>query len=210
MLIPANVIINKVISDFRPAATTWYVDGLKWIEEGLKEIGYNSGQTDVRVERTLVDGRAVLPCSLESLLGVYYEDCWLGHLDAPTPDESVRGRKSVHNIHWWKYKPPYVVCSMLTGTIEIHYLDFERSDDGAVMVPDFEDVKNALAYKIMMQLILQGMPHHVLDYATAFQMWEKYLNLARGVIAYPSPYEYDAIMAYWNNVNGHSTNNQWK
>lgn len=210
MLIPANVIINKVIADFRPATTTWYVDGLKWIEEGLKEIGYNGGQTDRRVERTLVDGRAVLPCAMESLLGVYYEDCWLDHLDAPTPDESVRIRKRVHNIHWWKYKPPYIVCSFLTGVIEIHYLDFERSDDGAVMVPDFEEVKNALAYKIMMQLMLQGMPHHVLDYPTCFQMWEKYKDLSRGVIAYPTPYEYDAIMSYWNNVMGHSTNSQWK
>lgn len=208
-LIPSEVIINKVITDFRPNNTGWIVDGLRWIEEGLREIGYNGGQQEIRKTLVVDNMRAVLPCTLESLLGVYYQDCWLPMLNAPAPDESVVGRTRLHNIDYWDFAYPYIKTSFTTGEIEVHYLDFVRDGEGKVMVPDVEEAKTALAYKVMMQLIMQGMSHHVFSFKDAKALWEDYKWRAQGIIAFPSPPEYQRIMRYWNTVNGVNFNGHW-
>ena len=208
-LIPSEVIINKVIQDFRPNNTGWIVDGLRWIEEGLREIGYNGGQEEVRKTVAVVDMRATLPCSIENLLGVYYEGCWLPMLNAPAPDNSVIARTSLHNTAYIDIAFPYIKTSFISGDIEVHYLDFARDEEGKVLVPDVEEAKTALAYKIIMQLILQGMSHHIFSFKDAKDLWEDYKWKAQGIIAFPSPPEYQRIMSYWNNITGHSRNSHW-
>lgn len=88
---------------------------------------------------------------------------------------------------FYKLMPGYIQTSFETGEITVYFTKIPTDDDGYVLVPDNESLKEALYWFVRARLIGRGYDDAVFSYKDCNDMWEKYSIKAASEISTPSP-----------------------
>lgn len=87
---------------------------------------------------------------------------------------------------YYKIEGNYIQTSFEEGYIKIHYNALPVCSEGYPLIPDSENLKQALEWHVIRRLIGSGYEHKVFNYVFADNEFEKYANRAMNEISYPS------------------------
>lgn len=100
-------------------------------------------------------------------------DQYTGYHSFDPPPPQVRNHYYTVNMH-------VLFTSFEKGPVEIHYHRFPIDDEGYPMMPDNDDLKEAILHYVMAKLILRGdIEARHLDYRTAMHEYKQHMIRAR-------------------------------
>lgn len=115
-------------------------------------------------------------------------------MEISTPADSSYSQSQLFNAsslpychHWYRDLPECIETSLEKGMIRVNYLGIPVDTDGYPLIPDNENYKEAIYYKVRMKLIEAGYPDPTMKWEICMQLFEKYAGRAMGEIRYPSP-----------------------
>lgn len=190
-------IIAKVHRDFKIPDTGWYNDGIEWIHDALMEIGTKEVLVHKSISRKVLEGKVLLPCTLDLFLGVQYNDCFLDRVDKVVEKENNYGIGTKYQI-----LGPYILVDLPDDTeIVLHYKNFAVDGSGYPMIPNMQSVRQALEWKLMLMLLQSGMYQHtIISYEFADGRYRHFRDLACNDLLQVSPEEIDEINRDWRSI----------
>lgn len=197
-------IINKVHRDFRIPDTGWYDDAIQWVHDALSEIGTPFVLEHCTKTVKVKEGKIKMPCTIDLFIGVKQNDCFLTKIDKNIKVDGSYLRTK------YQIKGVYILLDFLDDTeFELHWKSFPVDCDGFPLVPNMQSVRNAIEWKIVVMLLQGGYQHPVIDYKTAFDMYEnKYKGLATNDLQTPTPDQMNSISQDWRSIGLGFNNNQ--
>lgn len=189
-LVSSKIIHAAVNRDFRVSNQGWYADANIWIGNGLLEMGTFVPFIKQTKSVKVINNIAKLPCDAESIINIIY--C-LKPLDRLSTSLIRIGQSD-----WYSVKNGRLEFSFEKGDIEINYLTIPFDCDNYVMIPDNIFVIDALKWKCMMQLCLQGLTHPVVNYEMAHAEWDEKKGMAANQMELKTPDELSSILTNFN------------
>ena len=95
--------------------------------------------------------------------------------------------------YWYRDLPDCIETSLSNGMIRVNFMQIPMDEEGFPLIPDNENYKEAIYYKIRQKLIEAGYPDSVLKWEVCMQLFEKYAGRALGEIRYPSTDRIEAM-----------------
>jgi hypothetical protein len=167
----SQVILGRVKRLF--TSTDWTSMATLYIADAIQEIGLNystiykttKGNDLDKCDSCLVEvdnHLAEIPSDLEILVKIEYN----GYRLPISKDKSIYGLNECDDYIWNKgftscidyytIEPNKIRTTFESGKIKIFYKAFECDNDGFIMIPDIIEFKNALTWKVMSALLLEG------------------------------------------------------
>jgi len=190
-LISSKTILGKVARDFNPSSDSWTGHAMQWIGEAFGMMHRVGNQVLTKKSVGFVDYKAVMPCNVESLQYLCYNDMYFP-LNKPTKlSASDCGLNSCLSIGY--INGTNIIMPDETGTVVMHYMTIQTDNEGFPLVTKNDEVLQAAAWYVIRGLLLRGESHPVLNFQIADQMWEKYLPRAINSANFPSPIEQESF-----------------
>lgn len=178
--IPFNQVVGRFLKEFNITDTTYVDDIPQWVEDavGIIEIP-NYYQTRHSILK-VVDSKALLPCDLDHLLGIWITDGFnkandvrqLARLfirNAPLIGHGVNSGGSSGN--YGTIDVNHLHTSFVKGYVYVVYKGIPIDCDGFPLVPKDTKLIHALHYYFLYRMALSGFTHPVIDFKTAYQQW---------------------------------------
>lgn len=211
-------------------AVAWIGEGLEMIGHFSGTYRKSSpvkGETGAIVTK---NHRAKLPCDLESIFGVEYNgyrlpyggDITLPGLVCDERTTAIEPQNVDHNEEllmgtskvnisplpaqsiptndYYQINPDYIITSFESGHVRLHYNAFYTDKDGLPLIPDRSEFVVALSWYIMMNMLLGGYKHPVVNFQEAQRQWDHYATLAANYAAYPSIDKMDLFRRMWTRM----------
>lgn len=175
-------IISKVYRDFKPSNSNWIVDAIEWIGEAIDVIKCYPALVQKTEEVKVTGYRARIPCDLEVMLGVEYNNMRLprsGGINIQDYQCSCLDNLTCSPDESYILNPNYIQTTFEEGCVKFHYKGIETDAEGFPTVPDNTIVQEAISWYIMRQMCLRGFRHQTVDFGMANAMWEKYYPKAQ-------------------------------
>lgn len=168
-------VLAQIYRDFKPSHSGWAEDAIEWIADAIEIMKCNQSYAEQSVELKVVDYRAKLPCEVESVLGIVYENSRLtrnGGLNHKFPDKNSCLSSMLPNVtNSYSLNPNYIHTSFAEGCILVYYQGYELDCDGYPFVIDDAVYRDALKWYVLMIMLGRGFKHQVFGYKDALQMW---------------------------------------
>lgn len=211
--ISSKQLIGRVISDLNLQDTSYVDDMKRWIEEGIEIMEIPSYYV-YKTHRAIVNGRkASLPCDAQYIQSVLLDsNCWVNE----NYDNNYifnLNRIIIRNSPMLGAGIRIPVIENAFGTIDGGFLNvtFDRGAvlfvykgvpcdcDGYPMVPKDAKVYEAFNFYMIYKLGLAGFKHPVMNWDSAYQLWEKHYPRAANSVNWFTPQEYQEFTEMWNN-----------
>lgn len=219
-------IIAKVKRDFGINTSGWIGDAVEWIGEVLQETGHRDGFETDHADVSITDNRGEYPCNYYMLLGVEYEGrrlrqrtsvrpanrqmakyqngntdqtYLLANLETHLPEIRALSRLPDSKSDYYQ-SGTYLETSFATGTVRLYYLAFPLDENGFPLIPDVQNLKNAMAWYILSKWLANGNTHPSFDYQSAEARYNEQVRKAKGYMKYPSPDERAAFTSMWTSI----------
>jgi hypothetical protein len=151
-----HVVISKVVRDLGlgDKEINWQ-DMIEWLAEGLKDIGAYQQFTHKQEVLEVEDFKAELPCDFHAMVRIM--DCDLINNRYLIGDSSTTINSTTsYGSNDYKINHNIITVGFQTGTVTIQYLAFPIDENNLPLVPDNDEFRRALFWKIAYQLGIQG------------------------------------------------------
>lgn len=188
-LISSKTIIAELYSDFNITNDDWVHKAQRHMARGLgimKIDGYYERAFHVEAVKEF---KAPLPCDEKYILVVLSNVSGRITRLPLTRDLSFGAdfsQVATSNIYKGAINFNNLQTNFETGTIMYIYYRVPCDKDGHLLIPDNDDVLEALPYFIMYKLSLSGYKHPVIDMDMAYNRWKELYPRARNSMNYPS------------------------
>ena len=189
---------------------TSYVDDIPQLVEDAVEI-MGIPNYYVYKHRVLVvkDYRATIPCDIQHLNGI-----WVTNTCSEAQDINQLKRLFIRNvdllgkgIQTSKHETAYgsingrtVHTSFSDGLLYMSYTGIPLDCDGYPLVPKDAKFNEALQYYFIYRMSLSGYKHPLIDFQTAFQLWERKYPAAANSVNWFDLQDYQEFTEMWTNV----------
>jgi hypothetical protein len=155
-----KILVSEVVSNLALGDREInYQDMYSWIADGLKHIGAYYQFTHKTADIEIEDYKGELPCDFYAMVrymgsnqstdSIFSNSYLIGDSDTTVENTS-------NNTNNYKINHNIITVGFREGTFSIQYLAFPLDDEGLPMVPDNEEYRNALYWKIIFHLGMQG------------------------------------------------------
>lgn len=87
-----------------------------------------------------------------------------------------------HNKEYYVEDVDGLRFSMEEGVVVLHYRALPTDEMGYPLIPDYPSYKEAMYYWVLQKMMAAGMKHKVFRWQDVFQLYEKYLPMARSEV----------------------------
>lgn len=198
--VSSDIIISKIYRDFKPNNSGWVQDALEWIGEGLEIIGAFTGMERKPFCVKIVDYKGKLPCGLEQIDGISYNNFRLPHSNSTN---DIRNRCTdipLHTTEFCSFNPNYIQTSFEKGEVIIYAQVLPTDCNGLPMIPDNTLCKIALSWYCMTMMLSRGFKHQTFSYKDALAMWNLYYPQAQNDMNYPDIERYEHFTKTWTSL----------
>lgn len=199
-LVSSGYLIGKVHRDFRPPVKGWHADAHEWIGEALGIMNCVVGMVTTQCKAVVKNYRVKIPCPVETLHGVVFENCKLTLINGSIMVDRVAQileHAKQHPIHHYQVNPGFIHFSFEEGEVELFYDSFPTDQNGLPMIPKDFKVFEALSWYIMKQLCMRGMKHPVINYDRALERWETLYPRAQNSMKQMTVAQREAFSRNW-------------
>lgn len=212
--ISSKQLIGRIIEDLNLQDIS-YVDTMKrWIEDAVDIMEIPSYYVYKRERKQVVNGRVSLPCDEKFLSAVLTDiNCYVNEDWDRLPYIYGLQRIIIRNNAMLGAGVNIPVILNAFGTINGNFVNmtFDKGavlfvykgapcdNEGFPMVPNDAKVFEAFNFYMIYKLGLTGFKHPVMDWNTAYQLWEKHYPRAANSVNWFSPQEYQEFTEMWNN-----------
>lgn len=164
---------------------------IEWIGSGIELIGILPAMERVDKNFTVCGGRIHLPCNLYLINSVSHDSQWLPYgsqtfnYDMHCTD-CVNQSVDCNLPYSYIINPNYLQTNVPDDEIIcISYIQYATDEDGFPLIPDKEEVKQALFWRCVTNLMLGGFehPNKEITYTYADAQWYKYCGMASSNLA---------------------------
>lgn len=197
--VSSDIVIAKVYRDFKPSNSSWIGDAIEWIGEAVEIIGCFTGYKQISKKYTVVDHRVKLPCDIEQLLGIEYNNMRLqrnGGINSKA-ECSCLDNLTCSIDESYSLNPNYIQTTFQDGEIILHYYAIDVDCNGFPTIIDNPKVKEAISWRIMRGMLLRGHKHQVVDFKYADAMWEKFYPQAQNACKLSDIDDYEVFKKSW-------------
>lgn len=194
-------VIRSVQGIFKIEGSSWINDVPDWIGEAIEEMGTGVELKPTHRDLEVKNHRLLLPCSIEVLRGVFYEDHFLlAKNNAFVNQKVLKNNLPVDRREWYKIIGNYIQTSFEKGTVTIYYETVPLDKDGLPMIIDNPKMIQALRWKIVSFLLLGGYKHSQLTFDYADMRYRKLRDEVSNDMKMPRPEEIGTVLAGWMDV----------
>jgi hypothetical protein len=194
-------VINSVQSIFKIEGSGWIGNVPDWIGEAIEEMGTGTELKTTKRDLAVSEYKLLLPCSIEVLRGVYYDDHFLLCKNHAFRNQTLRENSfPVSEKEWYKIIGNYIQTSFKEGTVTIYYDTVPLDKDGLPMVIDNPKMIQALRWKIISFLLLGGYKHPQFNFEYADMRYSKLRDEVSNDMKMPRPEEIGIVLAGWMDV----------
>lgn len=201
--------IGRFFKEFGIDETSYINDIPQWVEDAVHIIGIPNYYVYKFRNVAIDQNRGILPCDIENLHSVYIN----GNPSEPFNIRSAR-RLVIRNAPligngvntancetaYATINGNFIHTSFYKGFVYFVYSGMPLDCDGYPLVPKDAKLNEALQYYFISRMSLSGYKHPVLDYKTAFQLWEKTYPEARNSVNWMDLQDYQDFTEMWNNI----------
>lgn len=188
-LISSKTIIGELYSDFNITNDDWTGKAQRHMAralglmkiDGYYEIGFHM--------ENVAEFNAPLPCDTKYILAVLSNASGTITrlpLTRSLPLGANFSNIAYHNTFKGRINFNTLRTNFETGTVMYIYYRIPKGEDGGLLIPDNDDVLEALPYYLIYKMSLSGYKHPVIDINTADAKWRELYPRARNSMNYPS------------------------
>ena len=201
--------IGRFIKEFGLESTAYTEDMPEWVEDAVEVIGIPNYYVTRYYLGKVNSYRCKLPCDILNLFGIYVTDT-LSTTDKPETLKRLFLRNSplfgnkggymtTEGASYGSISGGYLQTSFETGQVYMIYKGIPVDSEGFPLVPKDAKFAEALRYYFIYRMSLSGYKHPVIDFKTAYQMWEKLYPAAGNSINWMDLQEYQEFTEMWTN-----------
>lgn len=195
-------VIARIADDYGMVGSDWITSSFEWIPQAIGKLRTSIPYEPTHLDVDVVDFKAYLPCDIQDLHFVTFEDKWL-----PIKRNGVRLEKccstnyAEHHFHFAVMNPDFLQTSFQEGTVRFYYLGLPLDDEGFPKVIDNEYYLEAISNYVVFKAILKGYKHQSgMTWQEAEARWIASVPKARNNIKYPSISTAEKILKDFNNL----------
>ncbi len=181
---------------------------IEWIGSGIELIGIVPAMERVDQHFTVCGGRVALPCDLYLINSIAYNNQWLPYGSQTFNydmhcDNCVNHNSPCDLPYSYILNPNYLQTNIPDDeVICISYVKYVTDEDGFPLIPNKEEVMQALFWKCVANLMLGGFEHPNKDitYRFADEQWYKYCGQASSNLAIMDKGRRQAFMNSWRRL----------
>ena len=207
-LITTRQFIGRVLTVLGLDTTAYAHMFPQMIEDAIGIIGIPDYYVTKYAYIPIVQHKGQLPCDIE-----HTHSFWVGKHNCEETSAKNLCRLVIRNnpligkmikapIHDKAYGTTngrFIETSFDKGTVILVYKGMPCDNEGFPLVPDNPDLLQALEYYVIMRLALIGYKHPIIDYSSAYQLWEKHYPRAGNSVNWMNLEEYQEFTEMWNN-----------
>lgn len=200
--------IGRFLREYGIDDSSYIADIPIWVEEAVSLIGIPNYYV-IRKEVIEIDrNKGILPCDIEHIYGYFVSaNC----SDDVTRDNYRRlvirnaplignGITSVnHETAYGTVDGNFLNTSFYKGKVMVVYKGIPLDCDGFPLVPKNAEFNQAIQFYFIYRMALSGFKHPVIDFQTAYDLWEKHYPRAGNSINWMDLQEYQEFTEMWTN-----------
>lgn len=202
-------LIGRFLKEYAIDDTNYVESMPQWVEDAIEIIGIPHYYVIRRQMVKILQNRAPLPCNIDSLHGVYVSAS-LSNI-APNVKElkklTIRNAYNIgkdsnlpyHDHAYGSIDGGFLNTSFPQGYAYYVYRGLPLDDEGFPQVPNNTDFTIAIFNFFIYRMSLSGYKHPVIDFNTAFQMWEKHYPIARNSLNMMDRQDMEEFTTMWTN-----------
>ena len=201
--------IGRFLKELGLEDTSYAQDIPQWVEDAVQIMGIPNYYIHKHKVIKIEDHRGLLPCDIENVFGYWVTnkygkaksaDCLrrLFIRDSPLFGRGLDNTNS--SVAFGTTNGGFIETSFKTGLVYIVYKGMPLDCDGYPLVPKDAKVNEALQYYFIYKMSLSGYKHPVIDFNTAYQMWNKLYPAAANSINWMDLQDYQEFTEMWTNV----------
>lgn len=200
-------IIARVYRTFQPQNADWIYDAIEWAGEALEHIGH-IGQYERKPHIINVKNHtAVLPCDLVVLESVWYQGKRVPYGGSKIDfcdDKYTTNVDVINNVDfpYYQLELDHIKTSFESGELTIYYQAYKTDEDGFPLIPDEHEFKEAVTWRIVSQMLLQGWQpgNNQINFQIADQKYEQNVVRASNRAKFPTPDRMETIRRFWTQM----------
>lgn len=201
-LISSNTIIGELFTDFNITNTDWVASAQRHLARGLAIMKLSKFYELSFSFKTIREYNAELPCDLRYLLTVLVYDegsIWRLPLTGSSSLGVLFKDLNPHNIYQGAVNYNSLRTNIEEANIIYVYHRIPKDEEGNLLIPNQEDVLEALPYFVIAKLSLSGYKHPVISREEAEAKWAALYPRARNVVNFMSIEQRDRFSKMYNN-----------
>ena len=188
-LISSKAIIAELYSDFNITSDDWVHKAQRHMARGLGIMKVDGFHEIAYHLEEVLEFNAPLPCDSKYVLVVLSNST--GRITRlPLTRDVALGKDfsqiATHTIHKGTINFNSLRTNFKDGTVMYIYKRLPCDDEGNLLIPDNDDVKEALPYFLISKLSLSGYKHPVIDIDRAEAKWKELYPIAKNSMNYYS------------------------
>lgn len=200
--------IGRFLKEYGLEDTSYVEDLPQWVEDAINIIGISNYYVYKYKLLTVTGSKVCLPCGIENLYGFWVTDS----IDVASEKNQMKrlvirnnpligkGVKDEDNVLLYgNINGSYLHTSFETGKVYLVYTGVPLDEEGYPLVPKDAKLNEALQYYFIYKMSLSGFKHPVIDFKTAYQMWEKLYPSAGNSINWMDLQDYQEFTELWTN-----------
>lgn len=179
--ISSDEIIASVWGTFKINYSDWQGLARQWVADSLSLMGIFNSLEDVSTDIHFTDGIAHVPVKFQVLRAVEYNGVRIGKSMSMNHynRDKTKADESVIEYSFDKSKSN-VIINADEGCLTFHYKSIPVDCNGFPMVLDDANLKEAIKWYVLYQIILNGYKHPAgIDWREAYQMFQQYHGWAK-------------------------------
>jgi hypothetical protein len=178
------------------------------IEDAISIIGIPDYYINKDASIPIINHKGQLPCDIEHAHSFWvgktlYDEsnatnlCRLIIRNNPLIGKAIKA--PIHDTAYGTTNGRFIEVTFEKGIVILVYKGLPCDEEGFPLVPSDADFLQALEYYCIMRLALTGYKHPILDYNSAYQLWEKHYPRAGNSVNWMNLEEYQEFTEMWNN-----------
>ncbi len=201
--------IGRFIKEFGLEDTSYVEDIPQWVEDAINIIGISNYYIYKHKLVKVQNHKAQIPCDIENLYGIWVANDFCDNTNnnnlkrlfirnSPLLGTAIKTAK--HDSAYASINGRYIHTSFETGNIYIAYTGIPLDCEGFPLVPKDAKLNEALQYYFIYRMSLSGFKHPIIDFKTAYQMWQQTYPAAGNSINWMDLQDYQDFTELWTNT----------
>jgi hypothetical protein len=198
-------ILARVYRTFQLDSSDWVYDAIEWAGEAMEQIGHIGQYERKPAVLEIENFKANLPCDLVTLDLVWGDNGRIPYGGSKIEfckDDYQTGVQNNENLPYYQLEMDKIKTSFESGSVYITYEAYPTDDDGFPMVPDMHEYKEAIAWRIISQMLIGGWTpkNPQLNFQYADQKFELFVVRASNRAKFPSPDRMETIRRFFTSL----------
>lgn len=201
--------IGRFLKDFGLEDTAYMEDIPEWTEDAIHIMGVPNYYVYKYALIKIENYKGVLPCDIDN-----FHSAWVANKYTTTDNANNLRRLFIRDVPllgnlvktpeaatgYGSLNGRHLHTSFENGYVYLIYKGIPLDCDGYPLVPNDAKVKEALQYYYIYRMSLSGFKHPVIDFNSAFQLWERKYPGAANSVNWMDLQDLEEFTELWTNV----------